>query len=249
MRTALLVLIMMLVFLLTMSGQTSGDNYNNKRQGLSLKTDSIIINEGYVVSFHQVTDDKKFAELHEAHQLYNPTMPQVITRFDSAMIFLKSDKKIRFEPFDWADENNRYEYIKVITCRNGMKLIFRDLVSFERYYPDEDVMVLSNGIKRVINLGTGEDEYNPQYLRYSQNQYFRTVLLSGNDDVQRLKLQFYDKKQKCYRTLIHLYELNGQSGFNADDYFWKGDALYLLVNNDWVEIRAEKDDKKERKDE
>lgn len=167
---------------------------------------------------------------------YSPR--HVIATYDSIMSTLQGKVE-----FDWQESrwNKGYMYIKAITCRNGLKLITDHSMQIEKYYPDEDIIMLGS-YQRLFNLSNGEDAYLVERTD-KLNEGLTIVGAQYNGEYHEDgKLQLLVQCRNIYgrwETVVDLTELLDEPS-RLDFYFVVKGKLYFLSYDEWWIVNFEK---------
>lgn len=206
--------------------------------------DTTLVSGGYKVTFAAVENDSPLAErliaTYEAAGEWGYPPRRVVEGHDAVTGLLRED--IGFREFTFRWDASITDYIGEITCRNGMRLIFRDPVTIRRYYPDCDVIVLGNGPTRTINLTTGEDDRVIEYIDEIEGGLriigVRTESEDGADGDLGLFVQQPEPGGRWATILDLTGIMNDRS--RCDLYDVVGGKLYILSYDQWWNVGFEK---------
>ena len=155
---------------------------------------------------------------------------------------LKQAKKMLKGQVIWGKkdpewEGDHEEGVYKIMFRNGKTLLYDYGLSFNAYFPQEDILYLV-GVHQsdmIFNLTTGEETENvgnPEYRYYSPSKKYR---LNMFDNGQTSLYYVQEKMGTQYRTIIDSWELQKKIGFFIEDIFdafWQSNTvLYFETIN------------------
>lgn len=197
---------------------------------------------GYSVVIAAVEDEAFKEQLREKYEngkrYYSPR--PVITAYDSIVTVLQDKVKVDWQESHWDKEAT---FIKAITCRNGLKLMANFWMRIEKYYPEEDLILLNEiAQKRLIRLSNGEDAYLTE----------RTDKLNGgltivgaqyngeyhSDGSLQLLVQSRSKSGGR-QTVVDLTQLLNEPS-RLDFYFVVEGKLYILSYDEFWSVNIEK---------